>query len=264
MISKNHLKILVIILWIFTSKIYADEIIIAADDWSPISCSPDSENPGILIEIADSIFSQNNDTIVYLQIPWKRAITMARQGKINGIVGAFYGDAPDFIFPENEQIILTNAFYVCQDNDWNFRGKKSLESVRLGYINGYDYGEFVNNYIKNASNNNVLMISGKSNLTSRLMSLLTANRVDVIVETNLVFLYRAEQLGQSSLFRFAGNASEPMKTFIAFSPNDPKSKKYAQILSDGMITIQNNGIYDKILKKYKLTLPESISIKTHQ
>jgi len=138
---KHILPIFLIICFFKPLFLTADEIVIAADYWCPISCSPDCNNPGILIEIADTIFSQKNCTIKYIQMPWKRAVALARNGKINGIVGAFYGDAPDFIFPKNEQINLTNSFYVLKDNDWNFTGIESLKNIRLGYINGYDYGQ---------------------------------------------------------------------------------------------------------------------------
>jgi len=43
-----------------------------------------------------------------------------------------------------------------------------------------------------------------------------------------------------------------MKAYIAFSPKLQTSKKYAKILSKGMVEIKESGQLDEIIKKYKL------------
>jgi len=40
--------------------------------------------------------------------------------------------------------------------------------------------------------------------------------------------------------------------YIAFSPKNPNSKKYAKILSDGMLEIKRSGELQKILDKYSI------------
>lgn len=175
---------------------------------------------------------------------------MARSGDINGVIGAFHGDAPDFIYPKNEQAILKNSFYVLKDNMWNFESIKSLEKIILGCIKGYAYGDLLSKYINNAPKSRVVSISGDNNLNNRLSLLLEKKRVDVIVEADLVFQYEMKKLLKHNSFRHAGNASEPMGVYIAFSPNHRKSLEYSKILSDGMEDIRRSGQLEIIKRKY--------------
>jgi polar amino acid transport system substrate-binding protein len=233
-----------------TQEAFAGEITIAADRWCPINCEPNSSMPGIMIEIAKKIFQEKGHRINYIIYPWKRAVLLARKGEIDGIIGAFNGDAPDFFFPQNEQITLKNSFFVLKDNVWNYSGPEALQNITLGFISGYDYGPILNNYIKTAPKDKILLISGSEGLSNRLFTLLKFKRVDVIVETDLVLMYELKKTGKQKQVRYAGDASQKMKAYIAFSPNSSKSLEYSKILSDGMIGLKRSGELDKIIKKY--------------
>lgn len=223
---------------------------IAADSWCPINCEPNSLNQGFMVEIAKTVFAKEGHTVKYIQLPWKRAIVMAREGKVDAIIGAFHGDAPDFIFPQNEQAVLTNSFYALKDSTLNIKNTSSLQKVTLGIINGYDYGNKLKKYIEKAPKDRIVAISGDRNLVKRLMALLELNRVDVIVEADLVFRYEMHEMKKTKLFKNIGVAAKPMKAYIAFSPNGAKSLEYSKILSEGMDKIKRSGELDQIMGKY--------------
>ncbi len=83
--------------------------------------------------------------------------------------------------------------------------------------------------------------------------MLYLKRIDAIVEADPVFWYTAKLLNKSDQFKVAGRASEPMKSFIAFSPALEESKAYAEILTRGIEKLRKNGELSRILSKYGLT-----------
>lgn len=252
-IFKPLIKLSVIFFLLSPKHLIADEITIAADPWCPINCEPKSPAPGFMIDIAKTIFHKHGHTIKYINLPWTRAIGLARNGEINGVVGASKGDAPDFIYPEHEQATLSDSFYVLKNSPWKFKGIASLKEINLGCINGYDYGESLNNYIHQAATDRVFCISGDEDLLERLVTLLELNRIDVIIETDLIFAHKLASLNKANLFRKAGQVSTAIKTYIAFSPTHPKSKAYSEILSNGMEDIKRSGELNTIMMKYGIS-----------
>lgn len=246
------MKLILIFLWLFIINqiCFADTITIAADSWCPINCDTSDINIGIMVEIAQTVFRDAGHQIEYKIMPWSRAIHEARIGKINGIIGAFKGDAPDFVFPENELLsISSNSIFVRKRSKWKFDNINSLSLLKLAVIQDYDYGEELNKYILN--NKNIYIISGINPL-ERGIKMIHSGRVDAIVECAPVFWYTVSKMGLDNDFKCLGKVSPPEKCFIAFSPNIEKSISYAKILSDGVSILVSNGGYKKILKKYGL------------
>ena len=231
----------------------ADTIIMAADRWCPVNCEPDSPRPGFMVEIAQQVFTKAGHTIEYRIVPWARAIEEANAGRINGIIGAFHGDAPDFIFPENELFLLSgNSFFVTSKSKWTYKDISSLSEIIIGAINGYDYGEEINSYInKYKGTKRVDLISGNHPLERNIQKLLNG-RIDVLVESNVVFWRTASAMGVKDNIKSAGQASKPEKCYIAFSPSNIKSKEYAKILSDGVDMLRKSGQLKKILNAYEV------------
>ncbi|MGM0449638.1 MAG: substrate-binding periplasmic protein [Pseudomonadota bacterium] len=229
------------------------EIVIAADQWCPINCSPDSDQPGFMIEIAQAVFAEAGYQVDYQLMPWSRAVVSAREGSVDAIVGAFVGDAPDFVFPENEQgRIGPAALFTRSSSDWVYDGESSLDSVELGAILDYDYGDPLNSYIaSNASGYRVQVMTGHSPLEKNIEKLLMG-RIDVVVEAEPVFLYKVEDLGVQDKVRHAGNATPRQNAYIAFSPERGSSREYARILSEGMETLRASGRLQRIMARYGL------------
>ncbi|MFZ5569783.1 MAG: substrate-binding periplasmic protein [Thermodesulfobacteriota bacterium] len=231
---------------------HADQIVIVSDDWCPINCDPGTQAPGFMVEFAKIIFAKAGHSVEYKQVPWTRAVMEARKGNYHGIIGAYRGDAPDFIFPENEQAVIGNSFFVLRDSTWTYTGLPSLDRVKIGLILGYDYGEEIDQYTqKNKDSTKVQMNSGEKALEKNIKKLL-AGRIDAVLENNYVFEYKASRMNIMDKIKPAGVAVQPDKAYIAFSPAHHKSKEYAEILSRGMEEIRASGELAKILEQYGL------------
>ena len=237
----------------FISNIYADKITLVADEWCPYNCKPENKNQGFLIDIATTIFEKEGHTIVYApNIDWEDAIKRTRLGEFSAIIGTDKEEAPDFIFPENSQAQSANAFFVKKESKWQYTDIDSLQNVRLGIINGYSYGNRIDDYIKkNMHNSNkVQAISGNRAIYHNAKKLLF-NSIDVMVEDPYVLDYYFHFNKEIMPFKKVA-VIDFSDIYIAFSPKNPNSKKYAKILSDGMLEIKRSGELQKILDKYSI------------
>ncbi|KMT64060.1 hypothetical protein XM47_16235 [Catenovulum maritimum] len=233
-------------------KLNSPEIILQADEWCPYNCKPNSALPGFMVEIAKAIFEPHGYQVKYQKLNWPRALHNARTGKINGVIGALYSDAPDFIFPENSQGSVVNAIWARKDINLNYKSVEDLKGYTLGAIRNYSYGIELDKYIKSNRHSaaKIQLISGANPLESNLKKLLH-NRIDLIIEDNAVLKFSLQNRVIKQQFKhIADIASEPI--FIAFSPARPDSKKLAKLLSDGMKNLRLSGELATILHNYSV------------
>jgi polar amino acid transport system substrate-binding protein len=244
----------VILLTAVTSS--ADTISIVADEWCPYNCAPESDKPGYMIEIAVTVFQKSGHTVDYKTINWSRAIDKTRKGKYTAIVGAAKGDAPDFIFPDQEQGVTRSTFFVIKGTSWKYSGIDSLGKIKLGVIQDYDYGQGINLYLKKNSNSPLVQFIKGDDALELNIKKIEAGKIDAVLEDENVFLLKASEMGKPDLFSNAGHETSPegaQKTYIAFSPSNSKSKEYATLLSKGMDEIRASGILKNILARYGLS-----------
>ncbi len=253
---KKIFALILSIILLFTVTSSADTISIVADEWCPYNCVPESDKPGYMIEIAVTVFQKSGHTVDYKTINWSRAIDKTRKGKYTAIVGAAKGDAPDFIFPDQEQGVTISSFFLKKGATWKYSGIDSLAGIKLGVIQDYDYGQFINQYLKKNSNTPLVQFVSGDNALDLNFKKIEAGRIDAILEDKNVFLLKASEMGKTDLFSHAGDEISPgrdNKIYIAFSPLNLKSKEYATLLSKGMDEIRTSGILKNILAKYGLS-----------
>ncbi len=248
---KKRLFLYLVCVLLATSIYYGGEVItLRADIWEPYNAEPESAKPGYMIEVVKTIFTKAGFTVDYQckGWTWERSIEEARQGRIDGIVGAAVDDAPDFIFPEETFINQQMTFFVKKENAWRYKDITSLDNIRFGVISGYAYDDEIDSYIeKNSGKENVHTIKNANALELNIKKL-EAGRIDATIEDASVFEMKAASLGMNGKFEEAGVVGEPDNITIAFSPVKETSKKYAEILSKGLKEMRASGELKKILK----------------
>lgn len=227
----------------------AREITLAADIWCPYNCTPGSSKPGILVEIAQRAFEKQGYEVKYVERPWKRAIDLVRQGDIDGLIGTGLDETPDFVFPKKALISAEHTFFVQNGDSWKYSNLASLEQRVLGVIGGYSYGDLHLKYVEpSAHKSEKLVVLSGDNLLKRLTDLLLKKRVDVIVEDRLVLMNSLINHAKASSIQSAGIYAKE-KIYIAFSPNKPESRTYAQILND-YVEKMKPGELEEIVSRY--------------
>ena len=231
----------------------ADTITIAADPWMPYTGDGKNQN-GFILDIAKEIFRESGHTVRYIVLPWERAILSTREGKCDALASCFKTEAPDFIFPSNEQGVSTSEIFVRKAAPWTYSGINSLKSMRIGIISGYSYGPRVDSYIRaNKKNRNLVWVLVGEDALIKGLRMLNLGRIDALIEDTRVVQYTSRQLNLSGEFTAAGKVMAPEKLWIGFSPANAKSKTFAGILSEGMVKIRQSGRLDQILNKYGLS-----------
>lgn len=236
-------------------------ITIAGDNWCPINCSPrdnGQQEQGFMIDVAREALAMQGFHLNYVEIPWTRAIELARKGEIEGVVGAFHGDAPDFIFPERALLSMSpSSLFTAKGSQWQFQGLTSINQVTLGSIKGYDYGDALNGYINSlltTKSDQLVQLHG-NNAVKRGIQLLLKQRVGVFVESAPVFWYHAKQLNLTDKVKHIADVSPKEPCFIAFSPMHKQSKTLSALLDSGVKELDRSGRLKQIANKYGL--PES-------
>jgi polar amino acid transport system substrate-binding protein len=232
---------------------HAETISVRADTWCPYNCTPNSSKPGYMIEIMQQTLGKKGHTIDYQEMNWARAIIATRSGKFNAVVGARKTEVPDFVFPDVALGGDSSCFYVLPKTNWTYSGLTSLDTATVSVVRDYTYddGEF-DQYIKTHQNNTkrIEIISGDDPLT-RNISKLASGRITSFIENSTVVQYhQANNKKTTPLTKGACLRDVPI--YIAFSPVNPQSKAYAQIVSDGMVELRKSGALKKILAKYGL------------
>lgn len=251
-------RLLLILLTLLPVVGQAETLVLGSDKWCPYVCTPGSSRPGYMVELARAVFEPLGIHVEYQNIPWLRAKLMLEKGKLQGLIAATPANTADLkpapVFPSEEEGRMHNSFYTLAENNWQFRQAPSLTDIRLGVVDGYDYGPHIQPYISRwKDSGRVLAITGQQPI-NRLIKLMQMGRVDTVLEDDDVFHYAARQADFDD-YRSAGATGTPAavnKLFIAFSPADPNAEKYAQILSDGVKRLRHSGELARILQRYGL------------
>lgn len=253
LLLKGIFFFLFIICSLHPGQVAGETITLVADEWPPFNSTPGSPKEGFLIDVAKAVFKNHGIEVSYQLLPWKRAIELSRTGDFNGIIGASKTDAPDFIFPAEALACNTLAFYTRKGATWKFKVRSDIEKVSLGVIAGYDYRKWLIDYIEKNKDDfqKVQIMTGDQPLSRNIMKLLDS-RIDAIVGSDEVIRAVAGKMGVTDRLSLAGYGFETSDIYIAFSPNHPDSKRYAEMLSIGIIDLRKRGRLKAILSKYGL------------
>ena len=243
--------LLLTLLFVTTAK--AGEIILVADPWPPFNCKTGGSREGYIVDVARAVFEPAGDTVVYKNVPWKRALQGTLTGIYSGAIGASKTDGKGLVFPNEELARNVLSFYVHIKNPWRFEGPDSIETVTIGVAAGYDYRYWLNDYIQihRVDERLVQVVSGADPLEQNLKKLLLG-RIDVVVDSEAAIRFKAKQMGVLDRIKPAGYGKEPAYIYIAFSPNRPESSGLARRLSEGIVMLRKSGQLQAILSRYSL------------
>jgi polar amino acid transport system substrate-binding protein len=232
----------------------ADEINLRADNWCPYNCDARSDKPGLIVDIARAIMEPAGHIVNYQIMPWSRALTEVRKGRIQGVIGAQQSEAPDLIYGSIPVALDDNGFAIRHGERFNYQGPASLNPYRIGGILDYNYdGGEIDEYIKNNSNDKdrIQLNTGDDVGIANLRKLL-ARRVDIVMDSAVVLTYLVGRLGLESQIDVVP-LGHPTEIYIAFSPADSRSKMWAEQISSGIVELRKSGEMARILARYGLT-----------
>jgi len=227
-------------------------IVLAADPWCPHNCDAGSSREGYMVDIARQAFALQGIDVSYVNMSWARALQQARTNHIDGVIGAFKGDAKDFVYPKESLGLSETLFFTHQNSEWTYQGLPSLESLTLLTIVNYFYAPDINAYIHEhrEDQDRILELSGTKPLPQAL-ALIHEQRAQLLLEDSQVMAWALQSERNPPELRSAGKVySAPI--YAAFSPSSPHAEELARILSDGVRHLRATGDLKRIYESYGL------------
>lgn len=228
----------------------AEKLVIAGDLWCPVNCAVDAEKRGIFVELTEQIFAESGIEVEYRVINWARAVHDTRRGKLDALIGAGVQDAPDFIFTPTAPGVSRMCFYASRGGAWRYQGLASLQSVRLGAINGYSYGAELDLYLRNHHDpSQVQVMTGDHALISNLRKL-RHGRIDALVENAWVMQALLSERYLHGEIVEVGCRQPDIPIYLAFAPGLAGSPRYAELFEQGLQRFREDGRLDELLRRY--------------
>jgi polar amino acid transport system substrate-binding protein len=158
---------------------------LATTHWCPYTCDFNGNKHGIVGEIMTSILHAQGINLSIEYYPWSRAIRMANQNKVDGLLTSTLKESPNLIFSTSPIGSYQMCFYSKDTNNWLYKPDLKFGSNKLAIVQDYGYGEPLDSYINENKYKNLLFMSGEDN-SSRLIRMLQIGRSDIIIEDNKV------------------------------------------------------------------------------
>lgn len=245
--------ICLLFLLVFVNNIKAaSKIVLATDPWCPYICNENSEKPGILIEVVKDAFTNSGYVVDFSTLSWARSIEQVRSGRIDGLVGTYQSDAPDFYYGKQHVMESEMCFFIQPGDNWSYKEPTSLKTRTTLLVNGYSYGEKLDAYIaKNSKQGlrNMVFVAGKETMERR-FQILQTSRANTLLEDKWVIAEALKQQSKPPKLRIAGCLAAE-KVFVGFSPNKATSPRLARILDKGVLRLIESGELSAIIAKYK-------------
>ena len=237
----------------FSSGVQAEKIVFVNDSspYCPFTLCGQGKD-GFVLDIVNAIYQAKGFTVVIKNVPWNRALSMASDGEVDGILGTAKSSAPNLIYPKTEVGQLKAAFFTLKTNPWTYQDIKSLDAVHLGLIQGYGYGD-TNPELANYLNTHSAQIDwiATSDALSHLLMMMEARHVGATIEDETVATYVLRAVGKQALFKVAGHyAHNTVKAYVGFNPKHANARQLAQLFDDGMVDLRRSGKLAAILARY--------------
>lgn len=241
---KRLLILTSLILSCFTQPSYANTVSLSAMEWPPFYGKNLPEN-GFLAAITREAFQRSGYTLELTFMPWKRALSSAQNGLVDGVLGLYFAQEREktlsysFSIYSSEQVFIKKRNSLNNPNSLN-DNKNLLIAVQIGTLQADDaQAEGLNLYPAN------------SNLVS--LTLLVKERVDLALMAREYFRFvQSSALEPSYSSEHLEILDTPFRTYEvynAFSRKFARSDELTQAFNQGLLSMKEDGTYNAILAR---------------
>jgi polar amino acid transport system substrate-binding protein len=226
----------------------AEPLRLAGDDWCPYLCPGDPERPGFLLEALGQLLPQPPQ---FEPLPWPRALQMAREGLVDGVVGAYSEESDGLLIGREPIGWVTMRFYVREDNPWTWNGIPSLGNQAVGLAQGYSYGSEVDAWrdANLANHEQVQVLSGEKVLERNIQKLLLG-RITVLLEDSQIVEHYLRRHGLSERIQAAGELSEKRPMYVALNPRLEGVEQRLSDLDEGLRGLRRDDQWKPLMQGY--------------
>jgi polar amino acid transport system substrate-binding protein len=234
----------------------AETITIRADEWAPINTDPRMTNQGIMIDLATAIAAESGHKVDYRIMGWDDALAAANAGNIDCVVGTLKNEATEngLKTPQKPWVVAQQTAYARFDRQANIGKVADFAAFRVGFSDGYSYGDEIDQYIKqNLKDPKKIYMSKSSRPIRDLLLRMNVGQVDIAVETNVVMDYNLATANLNARIKSVG---APIRTkdelYIACSAKKASTANYLAMFDAGLPKMRASGKFKEILAKYNV------------
>ncbi len=249
----RHLIFILLTLYVTFSFSETQKIQLAADEWCPVTCSPENKaGRGILYDIVFEALKNSNFTIEYNFLSWARASQMVEKNKLNGLIGVYDTDFPQLELTE-PVIESKDCLYGLNSNTklkpWQYASLNSLVGLKVGTINGYGYGAQIDQFKVTEQGKLIFEDAVGDSAVRQNLKKLQNSRIDFILENQIVINYlKSQKATPENMTDY--HCMDKKKIYIAFN-NLKENKKIIQLINQFIKSKNSSLTIEKIKNKYK-------------
>ncbi|WP_020407836.1 substrate-binding periplasmic protein [Hahella ganghwensis] len=239
------LWLMVGILTLHSSRSFSETVALATVDWAPYYAESLSEQ-GFITAIVREAFKREDYQLEVTFLPWKRALEMARSGKYDGLLGAYYNEdrARSFYYShpigKAEEVFIQNAgrniHYTSLDDLKSYIIATLRGGAQAGDLRAAGFDVVVNN----------------DDISS--LKMLEKFRVDLVVMSRQKFLFQIQNepalQGLQGAFEVVLPPFKTYELFVTISHNREKGSELIERFNQGLLSIQSDGTETEILKRF--------------
>jgi polar amino acid transport system substrate-binding protein len=230
----------------FTSSSAAETLEFVFSDFPPFEYTDNGSSAGINKEIIEEACRRLGVTPVFNQLPWKRALDYAKEGKADAIFSLFKNDERTryYNFPQENINTVRMVLISNRESRIEITGLEDLRGKKVGVYLGSSYGDKFDAadwIIKETATTN------ESHLRKQ-----DAGRTDVAVMDERVAKYWCKKIGMEKRFSVHSYRLTENPTYVSFSKvkAEKTGKNWAGRFSDVFKEMKNERFIERINKKY--------------
>ncbi len=224
-------------------------ITLAVEQYPPFNYQIDGNYQGVSFEVAKEAFKRMGVELRLSQYPWERMLQLVKDGGVDAIMTAFKSKEREeyMYFPEEAVSEDIQTIFVKEDSSFVYTDHKSLESIRLGIMRGYSYGDEFDQLVETKVLKTEAVDSQEQNIKK-----LFSNRIDAFLESNLVTYYALRNMNMTGGIKEAG-VFRVTKLYVTFTKKGSITEADVAAFDKAVRSMKEDGTYKKIVDQY-LTL----------
>jgi polar amino acid transport system substrate-binding protein len=217
------------------------------DPWPPYTFGELSSEPqkGAVVEALAYIFK--NTELKLTLYPWKRALAMAKEGVVDGLMLTLEtGERKeDFVFSAplfyDEIVFITRA-----DTKLRYEGLHSLQGITIATVHGSKYSDEFQEAILNKR----IQVEPADELQTNIKKLMN-KRIDVMIASKIAFCGALKDLNTDLHYKALSPALKKIELKIAISKHSPFAGQIESINQD-IARLKKDTSYKEIMQRYFL------------
>lgn len=226
------------------------QLTLATTQWCPYTCVSQGDKGNLIGKYLSDILAKHNIHLSVQSYPWARAVRLAENKTVDGLLTATHAEAPNLSFTENPIANFQVCFYSHQASHWRYQSPLRLNNLTLGVIKGYGYQKEIDDYVTlHQSSEKIISLSGDQGLL-RLIAMLKKQRVDVIVADKMVLNWQAKsnRLDLTDIRNVGCTAAQPF--YLALNSDLPELQTFLNILNNEFVLSENQQKLEKLIEQY--------------